>query len=186
MMLAGKSVAEVKMLIDRGVSLDATMPKGKAYIMKTSDTTRSLQSLTYPQDKLGSLISPDIDVKILSSNAVSSTTDTLFYFQGLSSVAKIATNKFPAGTVADHLTSYGGRLTDSSQMSILEFTSAGVTGSYGTVSEPYALSSKFPDPAVMMTHYTRGESLVKAYWKSVSLPYQGIFVGDPLASPWSN
>ena len=186
MMLAGKSVADVKALIDRGVSSDASRPKGKAYIMKTTDSVRSLRSAVYPSEKQGYAISPDVDIKMLSSNAVSSTTDTLFYFQGLASVGKIATNKFPAGAVADHLTSYGGKLTDSSQMSILEFISAGVTGTYGTVSEPYATGSKFPEPVVMMTHYTQGDSLIEAYWKSVAVPCQGIFVGDPLATPWAN
>jgi hypothetical protein len=37
----------------------------------------------------------------------------------------------------------------------------------------------------MMTKYTQGDSLIEAYWKSISVPYQGIFVGEPLANPWA-
>jgi len=35
-----------------------------------------------------------------------------------------------------------------------------------------------------MAHYLGGESLVEAYWKSVLMPGQGVFVGDPLARPF--
>ena len=35
-----------------------------------------------------------------------------------------------------------------------------------------------------MAHYLNGETLVEAYWKSVLMPGQGVFVGDPLARPF--
>jgi hypothetical protein len=35
-----------------------------------------------------------------------------------------------------------------------------------------------------MARYLAGESLVEAYWKSVAMPGQGVFVGDPLARPF--
>ncbi len=44
---------------------------------------------------------------------------------------------------------------------------------------------KFPHPAVVIGHYLRGETLIEAYWKSVNMPGQGIYVGEPLASPFS-
>jgi hypothetical protein len=61
---------------------------------------------------------------------------------------------------------------------------AGATGSYGTVVEPCNLLEKFPHPAVVMNRYLRGETLIEAYWKSVLMPGQGIFVGEPLAAPF--
>jgi uncharacterized protein (TIGR03790 family) len=186
MMLAGKSVADVKAMIDRGVASDNTRPKGKAHLMKTSDSIRSLRAAAYPADKLGTVISPSVNVQVTSANSLSGTTDTLFYFQGLASVSQISTNSFPPGAVADHLTSYGGRLTDSSQMSCLEFTSGGATGTFGTVTEPCAYGDKFPDPEIMIRHYTQGETLIEAYWKSISQTFQGIFVGEPLAKPWGS
>ncbi len=185
MMLAGKTFEDVKKMIDNGVASDNTNPIGSAYLMKTYDYTRSLRAYSYTPSLLGKVISPNVDVKILTSNSIASTTDSLFYFQGLATVPNITKNQFPKGAVADHLTSYGGRLTDSTQMSILEFIAGGVTGSYGTVVEPYAILEKFPDPAIMMRHYTRGETLVEAYWKSISQTAQGIFVGEPLAKPWA-
>jgi uncharacterized protein (TIGR03790 family) len=91
---------------------------------------------------------------------------------------------FPPGTIADHLTSFGGMLTDSSQMSVLDFIAGGVTGTFGTVSEPCAYAQKFPNPSIVISHYTQGETLIEAYWKSVSQTFQGEFVGEPLSNPW--
>jgi hypothetical protein len=69
-------------------------------------------------------------------------------------------------------------------MSILRWLEAGATGSYGAVVEPCNFPGKFPSPGVAIRHYLRGESLIEAYWKSVAMPGQGIFVGEPLAAPY--
>jgi uncharacterized protein (TIGR03790 family) len=127
-----------------------------------------------------------IDVRIIGSDYLSGTTDTLFYFTGSVSVPDIGTNVFPSGAVADNLTSAGGMLTDSGQMSALEFVKGpkGATGTFGTVSEPCAWPSKFPSPAILIRRYTAGETLIEAYRKSVEQTFQGAFVGEPLARPW--
>lgn len=43
---------------------------------------------------------------------------------------------------------------------------------------------KFPAPAVFLSWYLRGATVVEAYWKSVAWPWEGIFIGEPLASPF--
>jgi hypothetical protein len=86
--------------------------------------------------------------------------------------------------VADHLTSFGGQLTGSRQMSALRWLEAGATGSYGTVVEPCNLTAKFPDPGLLLAYYRRGDTLIEAYWRSVAMPDQGLFIGEPLARPW--
>ncbi len=82
------------------------------------------------------------------------------------------------------MTSTGGQLTDSSQMSSLAWLEAGATGSYGTVVEPCNLIEKFPIPQLVLLHYLGGDTLIEAYWKSVLQPGQGIFIGEPLARPF--
>ena len=77
----------------------------------------------------------------------------IFYFTGKVDVPALASNTFLPGAVADHLTSSGGHLTDSRQMSALRWLEAGATGSYGTVVEPCAIPQKFPDPGVLLVHY---------------------------------
>jgi hypothetical protein len=86
--------------------------------------------------------------------------------------------------VADHLTSYGGMIPTSFQMSILEWLKVGVTASYGTLQEPCNYTQKFPDTQVLLPHYFRGETVLEAYWKSVRWPGEGLFIGEPLAKPW--
>jgi uncharacterized protein (TIGR03790 family) len=71
-------------------------------------------------------------------------------------------------------------------MSALEWLRQGATASYGTVSEPCNLPGKFPNPAVFLDHYRRGGTLLEAYWKSVAMPGQGLFIGEPLARPYGS
>jgi hypothetical protein len=69
-------------------------------------------------------------------------------------------------------------------MSALRWLEAGVTASYGTVTEPCAFADKFPAASVLVKSYFRGNTALEAYTKSVKQPSQGIFVGDPLAKPF--
>jgi uncharacterized protein (TIGR03790 family) len=90
------------------------------------------------------------------------------------------------GALADHLTSFGGMLDgQGGQMSAQAWIASGATASYGTVSEPCAHPQKFPHPQVLLLHYLQGATAIEAYWKSVAWPQQGVFIGDPLAAPFS-
>lgn len=75
-------------------------------------------------------------------------------------------------------------LTENIQTSAMEWLEAGATGSYGAVVEPCNYREKFPDVAVLIGRYAGGETLIEAYWKSVRMPGQGVFVGEPLARPF--
>jgi hypothetical protein len=69
-------------------------------------------------------------------------------------------------------------------MSAIEWLRAGATGSYGTVVEPCNLLAKFPHPGLVLDSYLRGKTLIEAYWSAVAMPGEGIFIGEPLASPF--
>jgi uncharacterized protein (TIGR03790 family) len=99
-------------------------------------------------------------------------------------VEGLETLGFLPGAIADHLTSFGGALDGQGQMSALRWLEAGATGSYGAVVEPCNLPQKFPHPAIAVGNYLRGDTLIEAYWKSVAMPGQGIFIGEPLAAPF--
>jgi uncharacterized protein (TIGR03790 family) len=109
----------------------------------------------------------------------------MFYFTGHITVPHLAENRYLPGAIADHLTSSGGVMSGSNQMNIMEWLKAGATGSYGAVVEPCNFPAKFSNPALILYFYLRGSSLIEAYWKSVSEPGQGIFVGEPLAKPFA-
>ena len=183
MALAGQHFEDVKALIDRGVAADGSRPRGTAYLLITSDKARNTRITTYPRTL--DALARRFRVRIVAGDYLEGRGDVMFYFLGAVRVPKLETNRFLPGSIADHLTSAGGQLTGSAQMSSLRWLEAGATASYGTVVEPCAIPQKFPDPAVVTRRYLAGESLIEAYWKSVAWPGQGIFIGEPLAAPFA-
>lgn len=183
MALAGTDFAAVKALIDRGVASDGSRPRGTGYLVRTSDRARSVRAQRFELavERLGGAV----QLTRIAADQIEDRPDVLFYFTGLAHVPKIETNQYLPGAVADHLTSTGGQLTDSRQMSSLRWLEAGATGSYGTVVEPCNLLPKFPDPVILIGAYLSGATLIEAYWKSVQMPGQGIFIGEPLARPFA-
>jgi len=182
MLLSASSVASVKKLIDRSVSADYQRPIGSAYLLSTSDKHRNVRAAQFPlyAKSLYRLMS----VEQVFADALRHKQDVMFYFTGRSSVKYLDENVFLPGSIADHLTSAGGHLFNGNQMSIVEWIDAGASGSYGAVVEPCNYLQKFPNPGIVMQKYLSGETLVEAYWKSVQMPGQGLFVGDPLVAPF--
>lgn len=182
MSLAGQDFEEVKKLIDRGLNSDNTYPLGTGYLLDTTDKNRNVRAVEF--DELLHYMNGIVELQHVKANLIENKPDVLFYFTGTADVAKLTSNAFTPGAIADHLTSAGGQLTDSYQMSSLRWLEAGATGSYGSVIEPCNYPAKFPFPGIVISRYTNGESLIEAYWKSVAMPGQGIFIGEPLANPY--
>lgn len=184
MLLPSDSVDLAKTLIDKGVISSFKVNQATGYFLKTSDETRSKpREIFFPKD-LTKVESKQFYVRTIKADSIKDKKDVMFYFTGAVSVPNLETLNFMPGAVADHLTSAGGVLYDGGQMSILKWLEAGATGSYGSVSEPCNYWQKFPNPAVMVTHYLAGETLIESYWKSVFWPTQGLFIGEPLAAPY--
>lgn len=182
MMLSGSRVKVVKNLIDKGVLADNSRPNGTAYLLSTSDKERNVRAVHYSAIK--KTLDKLLNIELIHADAIKNKQDVMFYFTGMKEVEYIDTNKFMPGSIADHLTSTGGHLFKSSQMSVLDWVDAGATGTYGTVVEPCNFRQKFSNPQIIMKKYLSGNSLIEAYWKSVHMPGQGLFVGEPLASPY--
>ncbi len=183
MTLAAQSFERAKQLIDRGIASDGSLPEGDAWLLETPDKNRSTRKVFYPTIKKA--FKDVLPVHVKKMQAVENQANVMFYFTGLVRVPAIDSNQYPPGAIADHLTSSGGQLTDSKQMSAMRWLEAGVTGSYGTVVEPCSFPAKFPNPGVVMANYLSGSTLLEAYWKSVAMPGQGIFIGEPLAKPYA-
>ena len=184
MAIAGNDFTQAKKLIDRGVASDASFPKGFGYLVSTTDQARNVRAVFYPE--IVKFLGKYIDLRIIKADYLVDRINIMFYFTGSTRVQKLETNRFLPGAMADHLTSSGGRLTDSRQMSSLRWLEAGATGSYGTVVEPCNHLAKFPHPGIAISHYLQGETLIEAYWKSVAWPGEGIFIGEPLARPFAS
>jgi uncharacterized protein (TIGR03790 family) len=179
MLLAGSTLKAARFTIDQGVAADASRLNGTAYLLSTTDAARNVRAAGFPAALR--LAGGDFHVDIRRADELRDANDVLFYFTGRQRVAALDSLRFRAGAIADHLTSNGGELIDSPQMSSLAWLDAGATASYGTVVEPCAFPQKFPQPVIVMRRYLAGETLIEAYWKSVASPAQGVFIGEPLA-----
>lgn len=191
MLLAATSPGQARALIDRGVAADGSAPPGTVYLLSSSDRLRNVRAASYPATR--NLLGPSLQIRQLQTDALLGIRGAIALFTGLPSVVDLSGGRFRPGAVADHLTSSGGMLTGRSgssrdggngQMSALRWLEAGATGSYGTVVEPCNLSGKFPHPGLVLTYYRRGDTLLESYWRSVAMPDQGVFIGEPLARPW--
>jgi uncharacterized protein (TIGR03790 family) len=182
MSVAAVNFEQAKALIDRGVQADGSEPRGRAYLVVSGDTARDVRESQYPDALM--LAGDRMPAEIVRTGAIENRADVMFYFIGALQVSGLDSNHFLPGAVGDHLTSYGGELTDGSQMSALRWLEAGATGSYGTVVEPCNFTGKFPNTGLMIRRYLMGDTLIEAYWKSVAMPGQGLFIGEPLAAPF--
>lgn len=189
MLLAASSVASARALIDRGLAADGSLglrgalPVEVAY-MSTTDAARNVRAVLFPP--AGSLRGAGVQVRRLQGDLPSRGQRLLLVQTGVPVLTGLDRLDWVPGGLGDHLTSFGGQLDgNSGQTSALAWIDSGATASYGTVSEPCNHPQKFPHPQVLLLHYLQGSTAVEAYWKSVSWPQQGVFIGDPLAAPFA-
>lgn len=185
MMLAGDNTKDVSELIERGIHADSTFPNGNSYLIKGSGGSYDVRSVNYTNVR--EQFHPNFLTYITKhiSKPLQKHKNILFYFIGTPQLSNLDQLEFLPGAMADHLTSYGGDLYGGRGQSVIQtWLKAGATGSYGTVEEPCNHLTKFPNPNVAMHYYLGGNTLIEAYWKSVAWPGQGLFIGEPLASPF--
>lgn len=189
MLLAAGSVESAKAMIDRGVRSDGSlglrggMPVD-AHFVTTSDKVRSVRQALFPPAGLN----PAVGLRVLldQTDALKQASRVVIYQTGRAQVDGLGSNAYVPGALGDNLTSFGGVLDRSAgQTTAGEWIDAGLTASYGTTSEPCAHVQKFPNPQALTIFYVQGATAIEAYWKSVAWPQQGLFVGEPLAAPFS-
>ncbi len=184
MLIGGASYADSAKLFARGAASDNTDPPGQAYLVTTTDRARSGPREEAMMNAKRSL-SSEFGVTEQANDNLTGRNDVMAFETGLARIEGLRTLKFRPGAYADHLTSFGGVLFGPNpQTPITDFIEAGATGAYGTVREPCNLAAKFPAPDKMLANYLHGDSLLEAYWKSVEMTTEGIFVGEPLARPF--
>jgi uncharacterized protein (TIGR03790 family) len=182
MLLPTDSVEGAKALISRGVASGFAMPAATAFYLTTSEAARNSRAAFFPPNSVVS--SRKLTIKRVSADSIENEKNIMIYQTGMARVDKLDTLQFLPGALADSLTSFGGDLLGSSQMSSLRWLEAGATASYGTVTEPCNYWQKFPHPTVLLRQYLGGASAIEAYWRSVAWPAQGVFIGEPLAAPY--
>ncbi|MGK5006321.1 TIGR03790 family protein [Janthinobacterium sp. LB2P70] len=183
MLLPVDYVEEAKAVVDRGTASGFSIPAAGAYYLTTSDGARNSRASFFPP--AGVIRQRKLTIRNLKADTLEGAKDVMVYQTGLAKVPKLDTLRFLPGALADHLTSFGGDLQGTAQMSSQRWLEAGATASYGTVSEPCNHWQKFPNPTVLLRRYLTGMTALEAYWGSVAWPAQGLFIGDPLAAPYA-
>ncbi len=193
MLLAGKTSDSAMALIDRGVAADRQLgkrgvPPASVVLVRTSDAARNVRAAWYPpmpgMGQADPLLAVGAQLRVQDS-AADVPARVVLYQTGAVRVDNPAAIDWVPGALADHLTSFGGQLGNTTgQMTALEWLEAGATASYGTVSEPCNHWQKFPHPQLLALSYLQGATALEAYWRSVAWPAQGVLVGEPLAAPF--
>ena len=182
MLLPSGNLPLARALIQRGISADFSAPPGTLYLIRTADDSRNVRAAAYPDAMLK--LAYGLRIAELSTPIRRDLPDAIGYFTGARQVDELPLIHFRPGAIADHLTSTGGVLRGGAQMSALSWLDQGATASYGSVSEPCNMLEKFPNVSVLFERYTHGDTVLQAYWKSVAMPGQGLFIGEPLARPY--
>ena len=183
-MITDNSLAEAKKIVDQGVNSDSTFPVAPVVLAKTSDPLRRIRYTMFDNAMFNTRLRGNYSVIRKNANSMWDETNLLGYQTGLMTLS-VPTNVFAPGAMADSLTSYAGVIFGyNEQTSLLAFIHGGAAGSYGTVAEPTATTSKFPNPQIYFFQ-ARGFSLAECYYQSLDIPYQGLIVGEPLAAPFA-
>jgi len=184
MMLTAADLGLAKLTVDQGVASDGTFPTAPILLATTSDSSRSVRSVLFDDALFDARIQGNAQVVLTNQDSPYGLTGLLGYQTGLQNFS-ILPGTFVPGAMADNLTSYGGAiLVPNDQTTLLAFLAAGAAGSYGTVVEPCNGLAKFPSPRNYF-YQARGFSLAECYYQSLSNPFQGLLVGEPLAAPFA-
>lgn len=184
LLFGGGALVDSIALASRGKAADASDPQGDIFLVKTNDAARS-HPREESMDRARAMVGEEIAVIVTKAQTLSTKTDVMGFQTGLPVLKDLGSLKFRPGAFADHLTSFGGAIGDkTTQTPITELIRAGATASYGTVREPCNFPEKFPDPERLLINYLHGDSIIEAYWKSISMTTEGLLIGEPLARPF--
>ncbi len=182
---AGNSKAELLALIDRSVLADGTSPSGTAYYMQTTDPLRSGPRHSVYPTAVTQMLAAGGQAEHLQDVLPLGRHDVLGVMTGWATpdIDGGAFTLLP-GAFCDHLTSFAATFDVASQTKMSRWLAKGASGTAGTVEEPCNYATKFPHPRLHVV-YRRGLTLGEAWFRSMAnVPFQPLFQGDPLTSPW--
>jgi uncharacterized protein (TIGR03790 family) len=184
-MITGTNLAGAEMVVNQGVASDSTFPTQTVYLAKSDDEARNVRFVLFDNAIFNTRLRGNYSLARTNLDVVADLGPLSGCQSGLTDFAVVG-DDFAPGSLADNLTSYGGVIFDDNtgQLNMLAFLQAGAAGTYGTVDEPCNFLQKFPIPQDYFWQ-ARGFSLAECYYMSVTNPYQGLLVGEPLAAPFA-
>lgn len=183
-MITSSNLALAMQIVDSGVLADGSFPTQTVFLAKTSDTARNVRFVLFDNAVFNARMRGNCSIQRTNIDGTTNLGNLMGLQTGLD-VFSLSGTTFATGAMADDLTSYGGMLFESTgQTSLLPFLQAGTAGSYGTIVEPCNYLEKFPSPQNYFFQL-RGFNLAECYYQSVTNPYEGLIVGEPLSAPFA-
>ena len=183
-MLTATNLTKAKALVDLGVMSDGSFPTQHVFLTKSYDVIRNLRYAQADNSIFNTRLRGNYGVTLTNTYSDSDLGPMLGFQNGVQQFNMYGS--YVPGAMADNLTSFSGYLFESvGHTTALDFINNGATASYGTIIEPCAYPDKFP---VAQNYFfqSRGFSIGECYYQSVTNPYQGIMVGEPLAAPFAS
>ena len=183
----GNSADQVIANLQATVAGDGAKPAGTIYFEENNDIRSNTRESQWPGTK------SDLDARGIAwleeSNVAGSTpqnrTDVRGAVVGRAYLTLPNGSTYLPGAWADSLTSHAATFDNRSQTKATEFIRSGAGATSGTVTEPYAVSSRFPNSDIFV-HTADGSTLGEAFYKSVRTPDLQMFIGDLLAQPYAD
>ena len=177
----GNSIADIVNCLQRGVQSDSTHPEAPV-VIQTNSNVRSTCRAWQVADTLAELKHWKIPAQ-LARGGMKPEGELAGYSSGFVTVKRDAVSFVP-GAMAEHLTSHAGNFGNNSQMKCTRWIESGATATAGTITEPYAIWTKFPHTRYFV-HLGRGLSILEGFSLSVRCPLQLHIIGEPFASPYA-
>ncbi len=187
----GNSVPEALGYLRSAIERDGTAPKGTVYLCKNADVRSTTREPMFAQ-AIEALEGLHRTAAVLEKDAAGQTgvlpvskDDVMGAVVGSVGFSWGPTkSRLLPGSIAEHLTSFGGEFDTGSQTKCTEFLRFGAAGSSGVAAEPLSIWMKFPTPLIH-AYYAAGCSLGESFYESVASPYQLLILGDALARPFA-
>ncbi len=184
-MITASNLPSAQLVVDQGVNSDSTFPAQTVFLARSSDVNRNVRYSTFDNAIFNTRLRGNYSMQRTNSDLDSIYGNILGLQSGVF-YSQVSPTTFVPGAMADNLTSFGGSIFENTggHLDILLFSGAGAAGTYGTLSEPCNYLAKFPSPQNYF-YQARGFSLAECYYLSLTNPYQGLLLGEPLAAPFA-
>jgi hypothetical protein len=177
----GLSVPEILDSLRFAVRADCSHPDGAVNFVMREDVRSTCRAWEIPE-VTGELARLGVNT-VVSSNAPDRKHGLIGLQVGTADTGPYLGVRLQAGSMAEHLTSFGAVFNNGSQSDIMPWIKAGASGTSGTVSEPYSYWTKFPH-ARFFVHYASGCTMLESFMESLVCPLQLYLLGDPLVRPY--
>lgn len=177
----GNTRAEIDAYLRRGVASDHTAPRGLVCLITNDDVRTRYRMWQFPA-VVRELREAGV-AAVITNTLPSDGRPLAGVMHGLADIDLQGGYKFLPGCMAEHLTSFGAVFEHGSQTKLTAWLRAGATASSGTITEPMAIWTKFPN-ARYFVHAAAGTTVMESFYLSIKCPLQILPVGEPLAAPW--